>query len=387
MGRDGSSYRAVSGRALTAVWQGVPRPPAMVGGGYEKVDGVNHDLSLLGSRDVGGPVAITRDIFDVVPGKFLRFQAAGSDCYVHPTAGIGSGLPEYSVPSKGSILGYGTTAIAQTTPTSPLFSAATFLGEIRNDGLPSPSGVTLWRERAKSFKALGSEYLNVEFGWRPFVNDLQSFAHSVKKASGHVQEFTSKTSRRIRVGHRSGGSFNHQQLKTDLFVFIGDTSGAWERPPGTLVIESGTEQWFKGAYTYYSPSTGPFENVVNFERQANHLLGTRLTPEVVWNLAPWSWALDWYGNMGDVMHNLSTIGHDGLVLEWGYVMSHSKVEYNASTPFYDGGFAPSACTSRWVRETKLRFPASPYFGFGAIGSLSDRQSAILAALGMSRGRR
>jgi len=188
------------------------------------------------------------------------------------------------------------------------------------------------------------------------------------------------------VSHNNRSEFTSTSTSANTFVFIGDNSGAYERPLGSLRVESGNKAWFSGAYTYYAPPTGPLASAMQFESQANHLLGSRLTPEVVWNLAPWSWALDWYGNMGDVMHNLSTIGHDGLVLKWGYVMNHTKFQVDVSVPSSTGGFAPTACASRWIKETKVRYPASPYFGFGAAGSLSDRQSAILVALGMSRGR-
>jgi hypothetical protein len=331
---------------------------------------------------------LKRDITNYKLTKAQEGLGKGADMYAS-FAGII--LPSHSPSSDVAVMSYGTTAIAHSTPNSPLFSAATFLGELRNDGLPSPSGVQLWRERAKAFRSLGSEYLNVEFGWRPFVADLLRFGKAVKKTAAHVNSFTSAENKLIRVGHNSGKRFSTESWDGRIFVTAVDNTSFYSAPTGNVTVTNGEEQWFKGAYAYYAPSRGPLSAVSGFERQANLLFGTRLTPEVVWNLAPWTWALDWFGNVGDVMHNLSTIGHDGLVLKYGYVMSHTKTETILTTPTIKPGtgdpHSPLGTSSRKIQETKKRFPASPYFGFGAPGELSASQVAILAALGMSRGPR
>jgi hypothetical protein len=112
---------------------------------------------------------------------------------------------------------------------------------------------------------------------------------------------------------------------------------------------------------------------------AKKLLGIRLTPDTLWQLAPWSWAGDWVANTGDIITNVSNLGVDGLVMQYGYMMSHSS--YEESTSFeYQGsnGFY------RYVQETKKRVPASPY-GFGLVfDGLSNHQKAIAAALGITR---
>jgi hypothetical protein len=157
---------------------------------------------------------------------------------------------------------------------------------------------------------------------------------------------------------------------------------------GGTSFQSVSRTWFKGAFSYYIPGGNSLnERFQRFEQESNRLLGTRLTPDVVWNLAPWSWAADWFGNVGDVIHNVSSLGHDGLTLRYGYVMSHQQnIMRSQKTGIYTGATAGKQTLSmtREVREEwKKRFPATPYYGFAASGALNETQSAILIALGIS----
>jgi hypothetical protein len=121
--------------------------------------------------------------------------------------------------------------------------------------------------------------------------------------------------------------------------------------------------------------------------QAHKILGLELTPETLWNLAPWSWAADWFGNIGDLFHNANSLASDGLVMRYGYIMEHTRVRdtYVFSGPtglvsWYSGRPTPLILTS----ETKLRRRATP-FGFGkTFAGLTTRQKAIAAALGINR---
>jgi hypothetical protein len=122
-----------------------------------------------------------------------------------------------------------------------------------------------------------------------------------------------------------------------------------------------------------------------FAAQADHLMGIRLTPETVWNLAPWSWAVDWFTNTGDIIHNISAFARDSLVMKYGYIMSHDHLDGYCVMPGgtnFNGNITGGSVT--YLRDRKKRFPASPYFGFGTTGSLSAGQKAILLALGLSR---
>jgi len=119
--------------------------------------------------------------------------------------------------------------------------------------------------------------------------------------------------------------------------------------------------------------------------EAKKLLGISLTPETLWNLAPWSWTVDWFSNAGDVISNVSDWATDGLVMRYGYLMEHSIVKDTYLMNGTGSKSVPSCPPLQLVTETKLRKRANP-FGFGLTwNGLSAVQLAILGALGISRG--
>jgi hypothetical protein len=133
-------------------------------------------------------------------------------------------------------------------------------------------------------------------------------------------------------------------------------------------------------FIYYLPTgDSAREKISRYGAYARKLLGIDLTPEVLWNLSPWSWAADWFSNTGDVMHNISAFGSDGLVMRNGYTMCHSGL-----TQVDSGSYSGFYQVKTRVRETKTRHVATPY-GFGvSYDGLSARQIATVAALGLSR---
>jgi len=149
--------------------------------------------------------------------------------------------------------------------------------------------------------------------------------------------------------------------------------------------------WFSGAFTYYAKYNDDLVGRVHEKLKAwQHLLGIEPSPEALWSITPWSWAIDWKTNMGDIMNNLSMFSLDGLCMLYGYVMEHKirEVTYHHYGSTYRQGSGSAVCDTRQVfkQETKRRRAATPW-GFGLDpGSFSDRQWAILAALGATRGR-
>jgi len=119
--------------------------------------------------------------------------------------------------------------------------------------------------------------------------------------------------------------------------------------------------------------------------EAEKLLGLPLTPDVVWELTPWSWAIDWFSNAGSVISNVSAFKLGGLVMRYGYIMEETTITdtYSmASAGFLDdtGPVPPSTITY----TVKRRREANP-FGFGlSWDGLSPSQMLITAALGITR---
>jgi len=287
----------------------------------------------------------------------------------------------------------GTTAIARTIPTNPVANAAQFLGELR-EGLPSVPGVHGFKKR--DFASVGGEYLNLEFGLKPLMSDLQKFAEAARTSDEVIRQLKRDSGRLIRRRY----SFPVEKIVTGPTVESTQWYGApglrvatpniYSQSPGKLTKtrEETYEYWFSGAYTYlYTDGDRAVDKMGAAAQRFAKLWGLRISPELLWELTPWSWAADWVGNAGEVIHNLSAFSNDNLVMRWGYIMCTytCRDTYLAEGVSLKGG--PSGPLSQtFVTQVKKRLKATPYgFGLDPDISFTGRQWAILGALGLSRG--
>ncbi len=367
-------------------WQGFN-----VGGGSETIVGSGHDLRYLGESDTGGTMLLTRSIDFHQFGRSTGTGISPRDTYLTYTSGDPRIWDATQWKSDAAIKADGTTAIARTTPTNPSYDLSTAGGELLSEGIPSVIGVETWKKRAHLARAAGSEYLNYEFGWLPLVNDVRNFARVVKNHDKLMRHFYEGSGKNIRRRYEFPIDITTSDIVRSNLGIRCTTSDQYNngKKSGTMLTER--KGWFSGCYTYYAipPSVnhGVADKMKTYAKYADHLLGVRLTPEVIWNLTPWSWAIDWFTNTGDILHNISAFSRDSLVMKWGYQMNSTS---QRAWAFSTGGLIPgksfgsTAASFYSIRQRKQRFPASPYFGFGTSGSLSGGQKAILLALGLSK---
>jgi hypothetical protein len=356
----------------------------------------NRDLS--NPSDAGHPFSsLRRDI--LFSHERYHIENAGRTkrysfpLYVDWSKGTG-GVFGWWPTSVPNLNGYGTKAIANTIPTNPTSDLATALVEFVYEGFPRLFGESLLRLKTIIFKDLGDEYLNVEFGWKPFVADLRNLLTSVLNADKLVRQLARDSGRIVR---------RRWEFPEERSVIRDATaSGAIGSPDnssnfdslhpfglgGTLhdVVTLDHKVWFSGAYSYYlhDPDglTGKMER---YAQQAKYLLGIRIDPEVLWNVAPWSWLSDWVFNIGDVLHNACALSSDSLVIRWAYVMSTQVTTRTLTVTGarHSMGTYPPVTTT-FVETRKQRVQSTAY-GFGKNpGSFSARQNAILASLAATR---
>jgi hypothetical protein len=288
----------------------------------------------------------------------------------------------------------GTTAIARVIPTNPISGLTTALAEVKREGLPSILGHRTWQERALRARNAGDEYLNYQFGWVPLLNEIRDFARVVTDHDKIIAQYEQGSGKPIRR------RFTFPIQETTSTTTVDDVVAAPEmvvtywsnRGVRTIVTTSKVETWFSGCFTYYLPPFDP--NGTNRERNlqiANKLFGVRVTPKVLWDLTPWTWAADWIANTGDVLHNISAFQQDGLVMRWGYVMRKHTITRDVGLSSVRMTWINGQTNWRipylqqvFVTTTKSRRKATPY-GFGLNpDSFSNRQWAILTALGLSK---
>jgi hypothetical protein len=294
---------------------------------------------------------------------------------------------------------YGATAVAHTAPASPHANLASFLGELL-ESVPQLIGVGLLKDRAGTLHSSGGEYLNVEFGWKPFVNDLRKLANSVVNSTRLIRQFKRDSGKLVRRKF----AFPPIVSGSDPTVVNRPGQVLWGLPyvgleylfqsgsnPFPQVLQSSAKSetiWFSGAFTYHlEASDSLLGKLERYEQLANNLLGTRLTPAVVWELTPWSWLADWVGTIGSFVQSSTLLSADGQVMKYGYLMRTTREFNQYSIPSgltFSGGLKTGPITSTLFRETKERVKATPY-GFGLKDvDFNPTQWAILAALGLTK---
>lgn len=159
--------------------------------------------------------------------------------------------------------------------------------------------------------------------------------------------------------------------------------------PRVITISSTKRTWFAGEFVYTYPSEDA-AIPLQIAAGARQLLGIDLTPETIWNLAPWTWLADWFANVGDVVANFTAIGSDNLLMRYGYLMQEAKQvwlhqHFGVSIP--SEGISNATLSGTFTQSAKTRIGASP-FGFGLTSQdLDARQIAILASIGFTRNMR
>jgi hypothetical protein len=326
-----------------------------------------------------------------VTGGYIRKYTGPIFAYYNTYVGQNGNIQNPS--SDAQLDALGATAISRKIPTNPLSGIGQFAAELRE--LPTTSKVAQWAGQAAQLRSLkrmrkrdlpkhlANDWLNFWFGWAPFAKDLKDFFETAKNADKHIAQLVRDSGRNVRRYFRfpdegtttvtdMGNGYGAPSLDSYLVVAPGKL---------TKTVITYKKTWCSLCFTYYLPKD------VNARNEAilHHLYGLRVDADLLWKIAPWTWALDWVVNFGDVVRNVAAFAHDGLVLRYGYIMEHTRIITQYSlTGLQLYGQEPLNLTQTFVTETKKRRKATPFgFGFDP-GTFSPRQWSIIAALGISK---
>ena len=367
-----------------------------------------------GNRVGGGPFHVTHTEFFFEPG-YADELCKGT---TNEKFFIGPLMPPNLIPAPLVALKYngeakdqdsssldklGATAISQCAPTNPTSSLGTGLAETMREGVPSLYGISTWKERTNVLRGLGSEYLNHVFGWAPLANEVHSVVHAARHQRDIMQNYRHNEGRDV---HRRfdfpitveeyGEPVGNAYVGTNLNNLSGYASVSGATPAECQTcFRKETKRWFEGCFTYGGPSGADnFRRHLGYGQEADQLYGLQLTPTLLWELVPWSWAVDWFSNAGDVINNVTNFAIAGLVMRYGFMMEETIEEYYteysgcrlrkkiSNGKYGSTSVSPARAGVRLV--TKSRTSANPFgFGVGWEG-LSPTQLAITAALGITR---
>jgi len=254
-------------------------------------------------------------------------------------------------------------------------------------------------DRLSNFRRLGGEYLNLVFGWKPFVNDLRKMYNLWATIDKQMAQIIRNNGR----GIRRGCDLGEDETTTETVSVANNAfASVWGAPthvfvPGTthtaVVSTTKTKQWYKARFRYWIPDVSSSE----WDKRARAaLFGASPTPELLWEVMPWSWLVNWFSNVGDAIANTSPGAVDNLTQDYAFVMKRitqtniahctcSWPAWSSANGSYAGG--EHVFTTTLKREVKIRVGGMNPFGFGVqLPSLSSGQLGILAALGASRSR-
>lgn len=261
-------------------------------------------------------------------------------------------------------------------PAKPKVNLGIFIAELREIG-------GLLFKRLNSLKNLGSNYLAVEFGWKPFIGDLCTWYDSVINLSDQIDQLIRDNNQWI---HRSGS------VKSEGSSSVSNVTGTGLSPTYycsitgmTRTVTTSNRIWFSGRFKYFIP--GLNSSKLGRFRALRRLWGLEITPSNVYELIPFSWLLDYFINVGTLINNFESSLNDNLVSKYAYTMCTTesiverKVYFNNLVN--DIPSSSDTCSAFQKTIVKARSSVNP-FGVQFSTPLSVRQALILGALGLAK---
>lgn len=205
------------------------------------------------------------------------------------TTTVSALVPALPIPSSAAILrqrrDFTHKLLAKTNPLTPEVSVPVMIAEL-------VEVATLFKLAAGTFLSqVSGNYLNIQFGWKPFLSDL--------KALASITELVEKRAKQIASLGKQGG------LRTRAFIHSEVVTNSLE-PTGA--IQSLTDGTIRGPirrYTRYSVhgtcrwgfrgDPPDLTKLELFNRAAREVLDLEIPdPATVWEMIPFSWLIDYF---------------------------------------------------------------------------------------------
>lgn len=304
--------------------------------------------------------------------------------YLHKTA---AHLPIPTLPTASAGI---TSVMARTNPSRSSVSLPSFIGELKD--LPRMvrtvgdlgrrlrrSGYRPGSNGATRANDLASLYLSGQFGVSPLAGDLAKLALLPLEVERRFDE--------IRRMQRRGGLSRKRTIASG--VVTGGTQNVpvhstWVGIACRQTVITKYRMWGSVRWTVpYIPALGgprDFEAVRRVLRAVSGLNGVGMV-ETAWQLMPWSWLVDWFGNVDEYLgaHNGAIPGTASM----GCVMT--QIETTETYTRLPGNNAVKGGGATFTRIDKMRVASSPsVLPEFTLPFFTGRQMSILGALAIQR---
>jgi hypothetical protein len=269
-----------------------------------------------------------------------------------------------SVPDQPSDAILAAELLARTNPSRPVVDLPIAIYELRE--IPE----LLREEGNKIIRGLAAGNLALQFGIKPLISDLQSlmnFSDEVAKRQRELERLAEGGLRRKRdlwSGSTTAGPLSIIAQSGDgVTVTIGVHKATQRKVWGHVVWTPDNPKLMKG-------------DMRNLARKA--VLGLTIDFATAWNAIPWSWLVDWCGNVGDILtarRNIVGASHGPV-----QIMTQTTTTALASQTPETGFVTPGG----WKEVTKQRRSVVYVPVDVQLPILSLRQLSILGSIGVTR---
>lgn len=259
-----------------------------------------------------------------------------------------------------------TKVLASTNPSKAHVDLPTYVAELKD--IPQ-----LLQREGRLIRRLATTNLKYQFGIAPLVKDIVGmldFSDQVQKRTQELAKmYTSgiRRKRNVSSGHLSQGPW----VLTENSEYV-----------GMVTQNFSVKQW---AYVKWYPTTKGVPTLSEMRAQARRaVMGLTVDLSTLWELMPWSWFIDYFGNVGEYLQaTRNIVGHRHGPVQ---VMTYRKLETSKTAADYlvnnRRRFRCSAASSSV--EWKSRRKVSNATLSASLPFLSGKQLSILGSIGVTR---
>jgi len=248
---------------------------------------------------------------------------------------------------------------------------------------------------------VADNYLNNEFGWIPFIDDLKTLFDVYNRTNEYLNDLVVQNQRWVRKKRILEQSESDSLVHRYYTAACSPGGEPIDRVCRSYTLDNiscfghtdirarvNSRVWAVGWFKYYRPE---FDSTLkSFDYEMTHiqrlltLYGARINPTVVYKLTPWSWLVDWFTHFGKFIEHHDDFINDGIVSRNFCVMKdmHRNVTKTVHINAISGPVSFS-----WVRSLRIKqrkVADSPYGFDQPWAGLSTRKIAILGAVGISQ---
>lgn len=259
-------------------------------------------------------------------------------------------------------------------PAQPMISLGVFLAELRE--FPR-----LLHASVGSLKGIADYFLAIQYGWGPIWSDVKKMLKVYEQVSRRIDFLIANTGKPVRRAGQLSSTNDSGLLWEEGGLRMRNTAPDLGKPSLFTAWRQSSrftktqKIWFSGEYVFWIDD-------IRWPNTRAHLgaglVGLRITPADVWDALPWSWLIDWFANIGDILDNLHESVADRQVSRYAYLMGQTNRTYVQTTT---DGYYSVALSHHY--ETKVRRKVDP-FGLAPAVAISPLQIAILGALAIQR---